>query len=587
MDSPVIFGDGSSLKLDSAGRPHISYYDQGAEGLKYAVWNGTAWQKTLVVKTGNTGTYDSLALDADNFPGISYYDAGSRDLVYTAWDGTTWQKVTVDSAGDVGKHSSLILDESGNPSISYYDATHLTLKVASFDGRCWKNETVDSQGMVGQYTSIALDRSGNSCISYYDSLNGDLKYAAWDSSQWQSEIVDSLGDVGKFTSLAVGADGIPHISYYDATHHDLKFASGYEPVRVNFSAVPLSGIIPLTVRFADTSTGGLPSCWNWSFGDGSWFNTSSRSPSGVTHTYTEAGEYTVNLTVQNFSTAGTLSRTGFISPASLPVTPSATPTPDPTATPGPTLIPEAPSAHGPVLGENHPVLRETVAPLKNGTQPSTLTVHVGGDSAISRVTVTGQDVSGIIATAMKAASTGQGTPPVTLPVYQYISLIPARFGTISSAVIEFSVPLPFIEENNITTQDIVLRCYHEGTWKTLPTSFDRVVNGHAVYRAECSGFSPFAIVANPAPVPIPSDEITSDAPEPIMEPKDAHEEMMNPVWSRQALPCPEDSPSSDRKFPYSMAALGIAGGGAILTGAYVVRRWYIHRQNPSLFRNYK
>jgi serine protease len=58
-----------------------------------------------------------------------------------------------------------------------------------------------------------------------------------------------------------------------------------------FSGSPTSGEAPLTVNFADQSTGDITS-WSWEFGDGG--NTTSQSPS---HTYTSAGDYTVTLTV--------------------------------------------------------------------------------------------------------------------------------------------------------------------------------------------------------------------------------------------------------------------------------------------------
>jgi PKD repeat protein len=60
----------------------------------------------------------------------------------------------------------------------------------------------------------------------------------------------------------------------------------------NFSANPTSGQAPLTVQFADASTGG-PTAWDWSFGDGSADSTA-QNPS---HTYGNAGNFTVTLTV--------------------------------------------------------------------------------------------------------------------------------------------------------------------------------------------------------------------------------------------------------------------------------------------------
>ncbi|MDD4255065.1 MAG: DUF2341 domain-containing protein, partial [Methanofollis sp.] len=61
----------------------------------------------------------------------------------------------------------------------------------------------------------------------------------------------------------------------------------------NFTANTTEGNAPLTVQFNDTSTGS-PTSWSWTFGD----NTTS-TVQHPTHTYIEAGNYTVTLTATN------------------------------------------------------------------------------------------------------------------------------------------------------------------------------------------------------------------------------------------------------------------------------------------------
>jgi PKD repeat protein len=68
---------------------------------------------------------------------------------------------------------------------------------------------------------------------------------------------------------------------------------------------------PLAVQFTDTSTNS-PTSWLWSFGDGS--SSTSQNPS---HTYTNAGTYTVRLTVTNAAGSNTtLMKSGIIITAS-------------------------------------------------------------------------------------------------------------------------------------------------------------------------------------------------------------------------------------------------------------------------------
>jgi len=225
VDSGMV-GTYTSIALGSHDYPHISYFDFNKENLKYAHWTGTAWDIETVDSDGSVGMYTSIALDASDYPHICYCDGlPNEDLKYARWTGTAWDIETVDSDGSVGMYTSIDLDSSNRPHISYYDKTNEDLKYAHRPEAVWNIQTVHSDGSVGWYSSIALDSSDYPHISYHDDFpNEYLRYAYWTGTSWDLQTVDSTGNVGEYSSIAMDNKNRPHISYYDNTGQDLKYA---------------------------------------------------------------------------------------------------------------------------------------------------------------------------------------------------------------------------------------------------------------------------------------------------------------------------------------------------------------------------
>ncbi len=223
-------GGYNSITLDKNDHPHISYYDNGQLG--YAKWNGSAWNLQTVDSPPpgsllGVGGWTSIALDNNDYPHISYYDRKNLTLKYASWNGSAWNIEVVDTNYFGSGTTSLALDKNDRPRIAYYKNESGNLTYAKWNGTAWNVETVDSFDHLRVISSMSLDRNDIPHVSYY-STRGDLRYARWNGTAWNIETVCSAGFRISWNFLALDRNDDPHISYYNATDFDLRYATKAE-----------------------------------------------------------------------------------------------------------------------------------------------------------------------------------------------------------------------------------------------------------------------------------------------------------------------------------------------------------------------
>jgi len=218
-----------SMALDGAGHPHIAYYNLAQQSIKYATWNGSTWNVQTIEAIGLIGSTSyretSIAVDRLGRPHVSYYQESTQKLKYATWNGVAWQKQVADSQKERGQVSSLTLDASDYPHIAYSDTLDFhRLLYGVWNGTTWQQEIVDSDGQVGWSPSLALDSASAPRIAYRDIEQGSVRYAYKDGSGWHHETVDGTtsDDVGYYVDMAL-ADDVPHIVHYDWDNQAVRY----------------------------------------------------------------------------------------------------------------------------------------------------------------------------------------------------------------------------------------------------------------------------------------------------------------------------------------------------------------------------
>jgi hypothetical protein len=195
VEEPVYGGEsvGTTLVLDSAGSPHIAFYDIVSNSLKYAVRNGNQVWSTEVITSGlvnPSGTLDmAFALGPADVPYVVFnpyvvYNQPSPSVLAVR-DETGWSFTEVAVAGDLN-YLSLAVGDDGTPHISGHMSRLVDQRLV-YQGLVyvfraddvWHVETI-ATGWYGGPPSIAVDGSGRPHVAYVRSgysSDGSLMHA--------------------------------------------------------------------------------------------------------------------------------------------------------------------------------------------------------------------------------------------------------------------------------------------------------------------------------------------------------------------------------------------------------------------------
>jgi hypothetical protein len=209
-------------------------------------------------------------------------------------------------------------------------------------------------------------------------------------------------------------------------------------------------------------------------------------------------------------------------------------------------------------------------------------VNVGGNSAVSRADIAGTGIDDFILTGTVTGPGTGGAPPGV--VYQYFDLAPARYTTITGATIYFSVPQEWLDRYRIAPEGVVLYRLTTAGWTALPTTSPGTKNGIVSFSAGTPGFSHFAIAGTPgSPAAIEATVTPTAQGTPVQR-----EVTRKPVTVQTTVtpvsghPVPPQPPSPS----LLIIVAGVTAVGLLAVGAVLLRRWWIRRQNPALFRDY-
>ncbi len=297
------FGDGGTSMVAS---PSYTYQEAGVYTVSLTASN-TAGSDTKTEK-------DYISVTGDIPPPVAMFEAtplsGSAPLTVQFTDLSIGPPTSY--AWDFGDGGT---STEANPSHVYSAGGTYTVKLTvknSGGSHTMTREnyiSVGGSGIVADFSGTPTSGTVPLTVQFTDLSTGGPTMWAWDFGDGGTSMVASPS----YTYQTPGTYTVKLTASSQTGGTSTKVREGYITVSpaggivADFSGMPTSGTVPLTVQFTDLSTGG-PTMWAWDFGDGGTSMVASPS-----YTYQTPGTYTVKLTASS-QTGGTSTkvREGYI-----------------------------------------------------------------------------------------------------------------------------------------------------------------------------------------------------------------------------------------------------------------------------------
>jgi hypothetical protein len=158
----------------------------------------------------------------------------------------------------------------------------------------------------------------------------------------------------------------------------------------------------------------------------------------------------------------------------------------------------------------------------------------------------------------------------------------------------------YLSEHKVVPADILIMSYGNRGWEALPTAFVRSSGNDFYFSADADRYSLLAVGntkegvsglpgftvarASSAPSPIATPVSPAAVPDTLIS-RAGQGIVSGPVTVSTTIAPPAPAGPATG-FPFITAALIGMGGVGLVGCGMLVRRWWIRRQNPALFREY-
>lgn len=294
-------------------------------GESFVSADGNTWTDMTTIYRNTNVCIKAFTDTAEEVPPVANFSAtplsGVTSLQVTFTDGSTGSPTSWYWDFGDGANSTQQNPKHTYSAVGVYTVT-LTASNAAGSKIITKSNyitaTATQQKPTASFNSNVTSGTASLSVQFSDTSTGAPNAWSWNFGDGQTSRVASP----THTYTKAGTYTVT-LTVQNTAGSSTTAKSGYIRVAVPpkpiaaFSGSPISGTMPLTVQFTDTSAKS-PISWRWTFGDGQ--TSTQQNP---THTYGKVGKYTVTLTATNTAGSNRVTKSGYINVMAPPKAPFA------------------------------------------------------------------------------------------------------------------------------------------------------------------------------------------------------------------------------------------------------------------------